>query len=407
MVAEQPVVDRVSELLETFRRRLVEHEADFEFGISLHAFEGEFGREDGVTMALDGDQERARVALVETMLEDLRFEHLKKSAADKLSWDFAYACEQPAEDVDPAGLIWDSAAEPEDRTCWFWIPGMTVPGPMEFSGVAITSVQEHSPPDRFAKRVEGGAVIGVPCHGTNPSNMRDRARQIAEIALQRLRIALDEEYWILPQHLMFEISEFHWFDTGGTGFRRDARLAIPVEIEPAQVTRFEQQPLLQLPVVPTSEIEEQIAIAVGWVDRASFSADPVVATLFRFFALEALFTKRRESMGLKRIIARRCATLSREVESGYMNPLPMPHLYDQVRSQAVHGEEPHQLSEKSAKFVKGLTAKALSEYMTFASANGFQHRWEVLNALDNSEHRTLLIEGLKRHDPKTWENKGE
>jgi hypothetical protein len=29
-------------------------------------------------------------------------------------------------------------------------------------------------------------------------------------------------------------------------------------------------------------------LAVGWLDRAVFTSDPLVATLYRFFALEAL-----------------------------------------------------------------------------------------------------------------------
>ena len=43
------------------------------------------------------------------------------------------------------------------------------------------------------------------------------------------------------------------------------------------------------PTATKKSINEKALLAVGWLDRAVFTSDPLVATLYRFFALEALF----------------------------------------------------------------------------------------------------------------------
>ena len=42
------------------------------------------------------------------------------------------------------------------------------------------------------------------------------------------------------------------------------------------------------PTATKKSINEKALLAVGWLDRAVLTPDPLVATLYRFFALEAL-----------------------------------------------------------------------------------------------------------------------
>lgn len=65
-------------------------------------------------------------------------------------------------------------------------------------------------------------------------------------------------------------------------------IAYPVEL-PTDLKPTLAVPVAGLPVTaPKKSINEKALLAVQWLDRAFFTSDPLVATLFRFFALEAL-----------------------------------------------------------------------------------------------------------------------
>jgi hypothetical protein len=69
------------------------------------------------------------------------------------------------------------------------------------------------------------------------------------------------------------------------------------------------------PTAAKKSINEKALLAVEWLDRAVFTPDPLVATLFRFFALEALLGDK--SGGLKNgVLALRQMMLS-EIANGY------------------------------------------------------------------------------------------
>ena len=88
---------------------------------------------------------------------------------------------------------------------------------------------------------------------------------------------------------------------------------------------------------PKKSINEKALLAVEWLDRAVFMPDPLVATLFRFFALEALLGKASE-----RLETDSCPPADdaqpRSRTSTSSHPDDMFLQYDQVLPYAVHGE---------------------------------------------------------------------
>ncbi len=73
------------------------------------------------------------------------------------------------------------------------------------------------------------------------------------------------------------------------------------------------------PTATKKSINEKALLAVRWLDRAVFTSDPLVATLYRFFALEALLGD--TSDGLKNgPLALRQMTLSRIATGRFQHP---------------------------------------------------------------------------------------
>lgn len=86
---------------------------------------------------------------------------------------------------------------------------------------------------------------------------------------------------------------------------------------------------------------------MGWIERAIFTDGPLVALLYRFFALEALLGDK--SSGLKgEQLAFRRATFSHAVTGGFRHPETALWLYEEVRNNAVHGESMPDVDEEAA-----------------------------------------------------------
>jgi len=140
---------------------------------------------------------------------------------------------------------------------------------------------------------------------------------------------------------------------------------------------------------------------VGWLDRAVFTSDPLVATLYRFFALEALLGD--SSDGLKNgPLALRQMTLSAIATGHFRHPDDTFLAYKEVRSFAVHGEAAPAVASQQASDFAWAVRDTLDQYITIANQHGFTKRRELMDLLDNYPSRDELIVWIREHGSDKW-----
>jgi hypothetical protein len=148
-------------------------------------------------------------------------------------------------------------------------------------------------------------------------------------------------------------------------------------------------------------INEKALLAVQWLDRAVFTADPLVATLFRFFALEALLGSASDRLK-NGPLALRQMTLSRIATGYFRHPDNTLLQYDQVRSFAGHGEVAPPVTPEQASNLAWAVRETLDQYLTVANAHGFTRRKQLLDLLDSYPGRDDLIAWIREHGSHEW-----
>lgn len=155
------------------------------------------------------------------------------------------------------------------------------------------------------------------------------------------------------------------------------------------------------PTATRKSINEKALLAVVWLDRAVFTSDPLVATLYRFFALEALLGD--TSDGLKSgPLALRQMTLSAIATGRFGNPDDTFLTYEEVRSFAVHGEAAPAVTPEQASLFAGAVRDTLDQYLTIAHQHGFTKRRQLLDLLDNYPGRDALIAWIRENGSDKW-----
>ena len=162
----------------------------------------------------------------------------------------------------------------------------------EVAGIRLLPPDDPEIPDtnplfKVDQSITGFAA--VPVTGTNDVMMAARARKLAEHALRVLRVALRQSsHGLNPQQLRFRLGTSYAFADSGGGWQMHDDVAIlsscSSDFTPVLAAAVAGLP----PTAAKKSINEKALLAVGWLDRAVFTSDPLVATLFRFFALEAL-----------------------------------------------------------------------------------------------------------------------
>jgi hypothetical protein len=138
-----------------------------------------------------------------------------------------------------------------------------------------------------------------------------------------------------------------------------------------------------------------------WMERARFTADPLIALLFLFFALEALLGDKSE--GLKAHgLAFRQTMLSHVATGGFTDPNETLYLYDEVRSGAVHGEDAPPVDEDTADGLAWTVRLALSQYLKVARENGLKKRAQLRRFLDDHPDRPKVQAWLRANAGPWW-----
>jgi hypothetical protein len=218
-----------------------------------------------------------------------------------------------------------------------------------------------------------------------------------------MRVALREHRAIHDRQLRFQLGTSYAFDDNLSGWDTRDDEAYDLGIGPSRelVSMAEDQPVSQMPVHPTTDIEKKADLALRWMERAWLIGDPLVALLYLFFALEALLGDKSERLKAHGLAFRQ-TMLSHIVEGHFPHPNTTWFLYDRVRSGAVHGEDAPNLEWETVQSFAWDVRKTLNQYLTVAKEQGFTRRGRLLRFLDEHADRPQLIAWLRQGGGDIW-----
>jgi len=334
---------------------------------------------------------------------DERFEHLVP--AEDTILEFAEDCATDRKTERVQVFMKRYGQEATERVCYFGVEFLSVKEPAEVAGIRLLpfddpEIPETNPLFKIDKTITSYAVVRIT--GTNEVLMAARARKLTEHALRVLRIALRQtSYGLNQEQLRFRLGTSYAFADRGGGWQTHDDGAYPLELS-TDWTSVLATAVAGLPPTATKKsINEKALLAVGWLDRAVFTPDPLVATLYRFFALEALLGD--SSDGLKNgPLALRQMTLSAIAMGRFRHPDDTFLAYKEVRSFAVHGEAAPAVTPQQASHFAWVVRDTLDQYLTIANQHGFTKRRQLMDLLDNYPGRDALIAWLRENASDKW-----
>ena len=92
-------------------------------------------------------------------------------------------------------------------------------------------------------------------------------------------------------------------------------------------------------------------------------------------------------------------TLGAATAGSFEHPVKVIVYYDQVRSAAVHGEEPEPLPENEIASLAWSIRTGISEFLTYADARELTRRWQVVAALESDEYWAEIVENFISPNP--------
>lgn len=356
----------------------------------------------GTEVQLTGKQVAAMKAAEEAIATDEHFEYLAPAENEVQVFAADSAADRQTDHVKP--FMDRYRKEVSERICYFGVEVLRVTEPAEICGVRLLPLTDTEiPSDNPLFRLDSpvGCVAAVAVTGTGDIPMAARARQHAQHALRLLRIALRESPGLNERQLRFRLGTAYAFSNNAGGWQVHDDIAYPVEL-PTDLKPTLAVPVAGLPVTaPKKSINEKALLAVQWLDRAFFTSDPLVATLFRFFALEALLGDVSE--GLKSgLLALRQMTLSRIATGSFRHPDDTLLQYEEVRSYAVHGEIAPDVTPEQASAFEWAVRDTLNQYLKVASENGYTRRKQLTDLLDGYAGRDELIDWIRQKGSPEW-----
>ncbi len=319
---------------------------------------------------------------------DLRFEHMKEREIKDATGDFANAAFVHRDANHIPGFLAKHAEEPQSLVCSFPIEGLTVHREIELFGVTFTPAEEAEVPKHmFGPGQEPiGAVVSTTCEGTNGTAMSERARKKVEHALRQLRAGLREHRMIPDQQLRFRLGTSYWFDGGGGGWSSRSDQIIDVELDEQLVELATSAEIADLPAQAGTSIEKAARRALQWFDDALLSTDPLKEVLYLFFALEGILGDKSDKLKGENLALRR-ALLSHKLDLGFTHPGRIYGLYDEARSEAVHGGEPLEVSKSEVSKFQWDVRRAINEFLEYARKESLSKRGKLLAELDSDPAR--------------------
>lgn len=322
---------------------------------------------------------------------DHRFEHMKERQIKEAVEDFANAAFVHRDANHIPGFLAKHAEEPQSLLCSFPVEGLTVHRELELFGVTFTPAEQAEIPAPGQGPI--GAVVSTTCEGTSGAAMKERARKKVDHALRQLRAGLREHHVIPDQQLRFRLGTSYWFDGGGGGWSTRSDQIIDVGLNEELVELATSTEIAELPAERGTSIEKAARRALQWFDDALLAIDPLKEMLYLFFALEAILGERSDKLKGENLALRR-ALLSHKLDAGFAHPGRIYGLYDEVRSEAVHGGEPLEVSKSEVSKFQWDVRRAINEFLDYARKEGFSKRGKLLAALDSDPAREELKAGF-------------
>jgi hypothetical protein len=245
---------------------------------------------------------------------------------------------------------------------------------------------------RFVLDPPVGCVAAVRVSGTSYVRMAERAA--AEHGLRVLRIALRASRGIHDRQLRFVIGEAYVFDDWVSGWAQRPGIAYELALGPSLTDLVEARPIAAVPLVPRNKLERKASLAMRWMERAWLAAEPLIRLLYLLFALESLLGDTGESQNAGLVTLRR-AMLGEAVGRGFVHPSGTYWLYEKVRSAAVHGSEPPEVSSDDVDRFAWDVREALDDYLRYGQNHGFTRQSQLAGVLDHHPDRPRLIEWLR------------
>jgi hypothetical protein len=390
---------QVRQALSTLQGRIRQRPAENETIIKTI---GDTRRIPAVELRLTQAQLDAMKAAEQAIAADERFEHLVP--AEDAIQEFAQDCATDRKTNHVKVFMKRHEQDAGERVCYFGVEFLNVTEPADVAGIRLLplndpEIPETNPLFKMDKTITSYAVVQIT--GTNDVLMAASARELADHALRVLRIALRQSYALNPEQLRFRLGTSYAFADVGGGWQRHDDIAYPLELV-SDLTLVLATAVAGLPPTAAKKsINEKALLAVGWLDRAVFASDPLVATLYRFFALEALLGD--SSDGLKNgPLALRQMTLSAIAMGGFRHPDDTFLAYKEVRSFAVHGEAAPAVTPQQASRFARAVQDTLDQYLTIANQHGFTKRRQLMDLLDNYPDRDKLIAWIRENGSDKW-----
>ncbi len=326
---------------------------------------------------------------------DQRFEHMKERQINEVVEGFANAAFVHRDANHIPGFIEEHAEEPQSLVCSFPVEGLTVHRELELFGVTFTPAEQAEIPEHMFGPGQGpiGAAVSTTCEGTSGTAMKERARKKVEHALRQLRAGLREHRSIPDQQLRFRLGTSYWFHGGGGGWSTPSDQIIDVGLNDELVEFATSTEIARLPAEGGTSIEKAARRALQWFDDALLATDPLKEVLYLFFALEAILGDKSDKLKGENLALRR-ALLSHKLDQGFTHPGRIYSLYDEVRSEAVHGGEPLEVSKSEVSKFQWDVRRAINEFLEYARKEGFSKRGKLLEALDNDPARDEIKAGF-------------
>lgn len=351
------------------------------------------------TLLLNADEEAAREEAVTALETDLRFEYMKD--ADARVWRFACVCALGHQEDPVTAFMTENEREPEDRACYFPIEFLTVEQSVEIAGIRLLPTShEEVPPAGMGFHLDPpvGAVVPIQVKGTNLGRMKERALPVVNRSLRIMRIALRAHFSISDMQLRFRVGEGYSFGDHLVGWKLRADAEVNLNIDDELVEHVQAQPVATLAEASRNDLQRRADRALRWIEDAALSTDPVEELLFLFFALEALLGRKDEGLKARGLAFRR-AMLGVAASETFADPNRVFWLYEEVRSAAVHGEDPPEIDQREVGQFAWDIRNALAEYLKLAANEKLETRRAMLRFLGRHPERDRLIDWLVKRDP--------
>jgi hypothetical protein len=316
---------------------------------------------------------------------DLRFEHMDEKAITAALETFAATAAVNRGESHIRAFVEEHAHEIFDLTCSFTVEDLELDRRRELFGATFIPAGEVEIPPLFGYNAGPvDSVIAVPARGTSSLGMMERAKEAAEHALRLLRAGLREHRSISSDQLRFRLGNHHWFTVVGEerpGWKR--RAGEPIKFGPLNDELIElatSPAIATLPEHGSNDVEERANRALVWWERSFLSTDPIEKVVFLFSALESILGDRDGGLKAHNLTMRRAA-LSESLKEGFAVPKRGLELYEDFRSKAIHGEQPHPITPREAEAFEWDIRKAISEYLRYARANDLTKRKQVRASL--------------------------